>query len=785
MILPRSLSFYEDLYVAHLTTLNGIPFTRREIDVIACLLNARGTSKIASFLSIALRTVMTHIRNIMRKIDCNSREEILEFLEKSEAVVWLREYYASLVAESLFQKTLKDIAKLKPLPSPERLLIVCPDEALKRALLHRFPVYLKQVGGIHQTALVFVETGGAGVLDLTASPKYYAASFEILKILFPNVSLEALEAHFWDQMKGLQSLTSASPPPIPLPALPHPSHPPSLLQTKWGSFLYIFSLICLASISITVFKAPPHAQSSDYQSPQSIRCDFILPPEGSLLSRQAYIAQMEKKLCSQRGIRTLALLGAGGAGKTTLARQYAAQQKVRLVWELNAESSESLYTSFVELAQALVQTEEDQKILREIKETPSLSEQEEKLLHFVKERFHRLSNWLLIYDNVENIGDLQKYFPQDKETWGAGTVILTSLNSNLQNNRHIRETLSIRELNPAEKLDLFVRIMNHGNPHALTPPQKAEARQFLEHIPSFPLDVSVAAYYLKNMNPSYEGYLANLNKASTEFDYVQYNLLREAGSYTNTRYQIVTLSLQQLLSKHPDFKELLMLISLLNSQDIPRELLSLSKGNAVADHFITSLKKYSLINTDLPSSKLTDFSIHRSTQSIALHFLLEHTDPATLPVLLETIVHALEQDIEKYVTTETFPALKNLALHCETLLKHHKLFPPALRGRIKAELARIDNILSESLPKQQERLEDLAGSSPFYARTLAYKGIFLWDAGDFYEQAAAKRGDGTLEDALRSYLVQALYDVKLRFLNTSPPVLRITQKLKTLEGPRP
>ena len=54
-----NIPFNDHLSVERLAIINGVKFTHREIDVIACLLNARGTSKIASFLCIALRTVMT------------------------------------------------------------------------------------------------------------------------------------------------------------------------------------------------------------------------------------------------------------------------------------------------------------------------------------------------------------------------------------------------------------------------------------------------------------------------------------------------------------------------------------------------------------------------------------------------------------------------------------------------------------------------------------------------------------------------------------------------------
>jgi hypothetical protein len=43
----------EDLYLNYLSVIHNIPFTRREIDVMACLLGARKTSKIAYFLSVA------------------------------------------------------------------------------------------------------------------------------------------------------------------------------------------------------------------------------------------------------------------------------------------------------------------------------------------------------------------------------------------------------------------------------------------------------------------------------------------------------------------------------------------------------------------------------------------------------------------------------------------------------------------------------------------------------------------------------------------------------------
>ena len=65
----------------NLLKINNIEFTQREIDVITCIMHNRGEKKIAEILGISAKTVSTHIHNIMRKIQCGSREYIIDFIE--------------------------------------------------------------------------------------------------------------------------------------------------------------------------------------------------------------------------------------------------------------------------------------------------------------------------------------------------------------------------------------------------------------------------------------------------------------------------------------------------------------------------------------------------------------------------------------------------------------------------------------------------------------------------------------------------------------------------------
>ena len=95
-----------DLHIDQ-TSINGIHFTAREIDVVACLLGGRSTKKIAAFLLISSKTVENHIHNIMLKLRCSSRENIIDFLEKSENFSRLKKHYANILIKIAFETALK------------------------------------------------------------------------------------------------------------------------------------------------------------------------------------------------------------------------------------------------------------------------------------------------------------------------------------------------------------------------------------------------------------------------------------------------------------------------------------------------------------------------------------------------------------------------------------------------------------------------------------------------------------------------------------------------------
>lgn len=111
----EEIYFPDDIYQKHLFKIKNIKFTPKEIKIISFTLSGRSAKKTASYFSISPKTVESHTRNIKKKIDCNSREGIVDFIEKSGKFAHVKRYYLSLLIYTEFESALKKIslAKLK------------------------------------------------------------------------------------------------------------------------------------------------------------------------------------------------------------------------------------------------------------------------------------------------------------------------------------------------------------------------------------------------------------------------------------------------------------------------------------------------------------------------------------------------------------------------------------------------------------------------------------------------------------------------------------------------
>ncbi|OJW46804.1 MAG: hypothetical protein BGO67_11650 [Alphaproteobacteria bacterium 41-28] len=794
----------QEIYTECLEIINGVKFTRREIDIIAFLVSGRSAKKISSFLSISPKTVDFHTHNIMQKLGCNSRESIIDFIEKSEKLPFVRKYHSSLLLYEAFEKSIRDISKLTQSESLYYLTIFWSEEGQKSDFFNFLATCLKSVGfnvsirlhkkqqsipkiintfrkeeyiiyvvpkisdfqpleANNRVLFLFLEEEdikdigqrlvNPNFMYLLKQKNVYFLIFEILKKVLPSENLEKNILEFEKQYNILQVSVIVK----QTESFPNKQG----LEKKEINLIYKLDYLLknrkwrvgLASVFIFILSLVIVVTQYYWQEPlqgSSIRSDLMLPTKSVLLDRSNLIAQINEKFKGRGGIQTIALAGIGGSGKTTLARQYAQFQRSPIIWEFNAETPESLFNSFESLASALSKKEEYKKILREVNAIKNPTEREEKIIQFIKERLRSYSNWFLIYDNIETFKDIQQYLPQDPHAWGEGKIILTTRNSNIQ----VKDIIPIQELNQNQMSNLFFNIVEDGNTQQLTPAQKVEAKQFLRRIPPFPLDVLIAAYYLKATGTSYYKYLENINKFNKDFEVMQVNFVKEISDYKKTRYSLIKMSLQKIMSIHKDFGELLVAVSLLDSQNIPRDLLDAYKGNIIVDKFIYNLKKYSLITDGGFTSfnSIPVFSIHRSTQAISLDYLKKQLSLKKNNQLLDAIFKALQNYIIQSINEDDLQKMKLLVSHCETFLSHKELLSYVIKGSFNGELGRIYYYLSDYI-KSKKYLEksitylNIKNCKDFdlLANILVCLGIVHWELG---EHQKAKK---VLEEALLFY----------------------------------
>jgi tetratricopeptide (TPR) repeat protein/DNA-binding CsgD family transcriptional regulator len=720
--MQENFPLFDERVYEHLSTINGINFTRREIDILSCLVSARRTNQIASILSISPRTVTTHFRNIMLRLGCNSQDRIISFIEKSGTLYVLREYYCHLMIEMTFQKSLKKLVRFDLKKAAKNIVLYWSDKSLKDALALRLLSHLKHLGinakfqELHESLdkqktetvdeIIFLlleipekedplpNLSNLQIVYFSHSSNYYLAIFEILKIFLPNLDVQKEFAAFLTSLEGLYvalsgektqnkkedgNIVFGEASKVSIEDARKSSSKNKTVKLEWLAFLFI-----LLGLGLLI--------NLSFNPQEIVRSDMSLPTESTLLNQPDLLNQLDEKFKKNTEIQVVALIGPGGSGKTVLSRQYARRQNDRVVWEINAENLDSLRSSFENLAKALARSERYKSDLRWIQGIEDFSKREEAFIQFVRCCLKYHKRWFLIFDNVERFEDVQKYLPQDPITGGNGKILLTTRNNNIQNHKYIQDSLLIPELNPDQKFDLFRKIVDQGGQSLIRTEQIEKVKAFLEHLPPFPLDILFAAYYLKTTNTTYDTYLDNLAKNSKDLELIAKSLLKGFGDYPQTRYSLVTLSLEHIISINKDFQDLFLLISLLGWEHVPKALLEKYKNKPTVDDFIYNLKKHSLILSENSAVSGTSptFSIHHTTQAIMRSYILNILGEEKAKKLTQDICNLLDSCFKNFLENNCYNEIfcqKNFLInHLISFVNHKDLLDEYTIGIIYRNL---------------------------------------------------------------------------------------------------
>ncbi|MDR1362022.1 MAG: LuxR C-terminal-related transcriptional regulator [Holosporaceae bacterium] len=349
------------------------------------------------------------------------------------------------------------------------------------------------------------------------------------------------------------------------------------------------------------------------------KANNVIMQSENYLDRYDYTSRIKDVISKQDKIKIAIIIGVGGSGKTTIARKFLQISQADISWEINAETGHSIFSSFVELAETLSKTKDQRSELEIIKSIVNNEEKRRLLIKFAASLLRQYKNWILLFDNVEDFSTISSYFPQNDSIWGNGILLITTRNKNLSHSSNLkRETdVNVENLSSQEQYALFCKILYGDNYANFSQKKTGEIKNFLKQIPTMPLDVSAAAYYLKNTNASFEDYIKITEKTTEDFEKIQSKLLEESINYSKTRYGIITSTFEEIIRQNRNFKELLLFICLLDSQGIPKKLLKSVADSVLVDNFIYNLRKHSLITYDDDR-----ISIHRSTQNIGLSYFM-------------------------------------------------------------------------------------------------------------------------------------------------------------------
>jgi len=747
--------------------IQGINFSPRELDVMACIMNGRTSKKsIASTLQINPGTAAAHTRNIMQKLNCSSWEHIRDFIEQSGQAEFIQQHLKRVLAREHFDLLLHQLAdQLIGTAKPVCLIVYeAAESEVLLPIVHKIEEVLKRIESVVQLTVaqnmfsipatsnvrilrLSQQRTGADVFTIADYRTPEALMMKVLETVVGEGSLNELK----DSLDGcVPSLTSET----------------CSDRTSQSFFSKLFQRLRHYAAKVKCYNNSTIAAAAvsflgvigfvlwgvlAFTSPKAIRSDLTLPPSQVCLKRSELVDTIQRQLKSQQAnssIPIVTLVGLGGVGKTMVARMVGKQHPGSVVWELNADSLSTLKASFKELADVLARTSAQQVQWRHIQSMPQGEAKDKKTLAFVKTVLQKESNWLLIYDNVEALSDMKEYLPLDFETWGRGHVLMTTCNANLQHAYFLtpENMIHLDELTDAEALSLFTRTLYGAR--TLLSEEQLKAAEFLRQIPHFPLDISVTAQYIRHNQISYQEYLERMQQQA--FHETQEAMLRETHQYRHSRHHLMMVSLQQVLDSNPEFADLLLMMCYLESTHIPRAFLEENKPQLVVDTFMLQMKKYSLIHQESSFGTYQTVSMPKMMQTIGLDYLNTRLGQQQLPHRQIAMLQAIERVIQKAMDEEKADLMKVFEPHLKKLLNLD--FPSMQRAILNCLLGCVSYYLGDddqTLTYLSQSLKTLKEKSALnegrISRALSYLGDTYKNKGN-YEMAIQ-----CLEEASKHY----------------------------------
>ncbi|MFD3497421.1 FxSxx-COOH system tetratricopeptide repeat protein [Streptomyces sp. NPDC058678] len=327
----------------------------------------------------------------------------------------------------------------------------------------------------------------------------------------------------------------------------------------------------------------------------------------SFVGRQTLLRSVEEQLSAQDTAAVLphALHGLGGVGKSQLALEYiyTHQHDYKVICWIPAERESLILAALASLAAQLGVAPTGQDSLG----APAANTAVPAVLEALRTGAP-YDNWLLVFDNAEDVEAVRNYFP----TNGPGKVIVTSRNRAWE---RVATPLPVNVFEREESIELLQR---------RSPDLSAEdADRLAEALGDLPLAVEQAGAWRAVTGMLVDEYLDLLAQRSPEI-----LELDPAPDYPVSVAAAWDISLERIQQNNPGARQLLDICASMAPEPIPRSMLRGSRGVSITPEIdpllresirlnraVRDLSQFSLIKVDPRSDTL---QMHRLLQTVLL-----------------------------------------------------------------------------------------------------------------------------------------------------------------------
>jgi tetratricopeptide (TPR) repeat protein/transcriptional regulator with XRE-family HTH domain len=377
--------------------------------------------------------------------------------------------------------------------------------------------------------------------------------------------------------------------------------------------------------------------------------------------RKEILAALHSQLCATQSValtQSSAIHGLGGVGKTQIALEYAYRHSLEYsaVFWLGAETEEQIVSSLLRIADVLQLPKRDDK-------------DQQRVIAEVQRWLTTHNQWLLIWDNIEDLSLLDRFLPAAR----SGTILITTRCQALGT---FARGLDLSPMEHEEGILFLLRrakVLAPESTHqqvrlfaAQVPAQYEAAADLVEAMGGLPLALDQAGAYLEETQCGLSAYLDLFRHQRAALLQQRGEKAREHPASVATTF---TLAITATAQRHTAVWDLLRVCSLMQSDAIPEELFrqgaehfGATLENVCRDELgwhrlIAAVGAYSLLSRQ-PEEQT--FSLHRLVQAVLLDTMTEtEREQWTLRA-----IKALDAVFPEVLTAHT--AWKQ----CERLLPH-------------------------------------------------------------------------------------------------------------------